>query len=301
MNIDQLKLYKKRIEIELPILLEKYLWTDVFINKHQDILKEAILYSVFNWKKIRWILAMITYLWGSWKDLDDLDSDDNIFKLILSIECIQSYTLIHDDLPAMDNWYIRHWKPTVWKEFWEMVWILSWDLLIHLWYEILADINVDPLIFKELILRCTQMNWVNWIIWWQTLDVRYWNESIETSLKDISLIAELKTWRFIQYSLIAWYVLSWKFDKDNINILWDIWRNLWIAFQIRDDILDVEWDSKVVWKDINKDKTWFVVILWLDWAKTLLENTIKDIFIMIEKVWIENLINLVKYIQSRDK
>jgi len=92
-----------------------------------DEFKDAIKYSVKWWKKLRAILALEFYLVLQNKSLSEvmgeIDFKNNtipdILRLCLAIEFVHAYSLVHDDLPCMDNDILRRWQATVWKKYWE--------------------------------------------------------------------------------------------------------------------------------------------------------------------------------------
>ncbi len=92
-------------------------------------------------KKIRAIFALEFYLVLSWKKISEIWNNDDIIKFCLALEFVHAYSLVHDDLPCIDNDDIRRSEPTVWKKFSENDAVLVWDLLNTLSFELLSDIS----------------------------------------------------------------------------------------------------------------------------------------------------------------
>jgi geranylgeranyl diphosphate synthase type II len=210
-------------------------------------------------KRIRSILAIEFYLIFSWKKFRDLSFDNDIIKLCIAIELLHSYSLVHDDLPAMDNDIYRRWQLTVWKKFWETNAVLVWDLLNSMSYEIISSIKNSQILSNYFWKAIS----IKWMIWWQVLDLFYEKNPDKLTLKNLIEVHNKKTGALIEFSIISWILLARLDLKNNIKKFFEFWRKIWLAFQIKDDLLDVEWSFKETWKSVwDWENKWFVYFMW---------------------------------------
>nr|MDD3719958.1 polyprenyl synthetase family protein [Candidatus Gracilibacteria bacterium] len=131
--------YKDLINDNIKTFLDNYLKTD--LSKPLNDFKEIIYYATSSGKRVRAILALETYLNLTGKNIDEIKQDDDIIKICIALEFIHAYSLIHDDLPCMDNDDFRRGQLTVWKKYGETNAVLCGDLLNTLTFEILSTIN----------------------------------------------------------------------------------------------------------------------------------------------------------------
>lgn len=295
--------YREYIEKMIFIYLDKYLPKHVS-NKGLETFKETIYYANQWWKKIRAMLALEFYLALSKRDINTIDENDDIIKLIVALELIHSYTLVHDDLPCMDNDEYRRWLKTVWKKYWELNAILCGDLMNTLAYEILSDMeNSEHAI--EIIKLFTSNTGFNGMIWWQISDMYFEEDINRLSYSDLINLHNSKTWKLIKASVLSWIILSGKSYKTDEFLRF--WEKIWLAFQIKDDILDVEWTfaetGKSVWiRDGWKfEQKWFVYFMWVEKTKMELESLIIDCKNVAKTLNSEKLEFLVWYIAERKK
>jgi len=193
-----------------------------------------------------------------------------IWQAAAALECVHVYSLIHDDLPCMDNDDLRRGKPTLHKAYDEALAILAGDALLTLAFEVLArdGVHSSASVRLKLISDLAASSGTHGMIGGQVIDI-YANLS-EQSETLITHLQALKTGALIHYSVIAGGRLAGASDDDlqNLSTYADA---LGLAFQIRDDILDVEGDSQVMGKHTNKDarlgKATFVSIYGLEGAK----------------------------------
>lgn len=287
--------YKDFIENSIKKYLDNYL-EDNITNSWLEDFREAIFYSVSWWKKLRAILALEFYLILSWKTLSKIKYDDDITKFCIAIELIHAYSLVHDDLPCMDNDELRRWKPTVWKKFWEYNAVLVWDLLNTISFEILSEIS-DPKLWIQLIKLLSNSVWFHWMIWWQVDDMYFEANNDKLTLDNLVLLHSKKTWALIKTSIIWGVILS-----KNIKLLErfkNFWEKIGLAFQVKDDLLDVEWTSEETWKTTWWEKKWFVYFKWIDKTKLKLKRLINDSLDLITDLKSDKLNFLVLYIQDR--
>lgn len=295
---DFLKDYKAKIDFWISEYLEDYFDNSPLSLAQKDF-KEAILYSVKWGKRIRAILALEVFLSGKNINIDDLSLSDNIVKFAISLELIHAYSLVHDDLPCMDNDVLRRGEPTCWKKYGEYTWVLVWDTLNTLAFEVLSEIK-NSKIALELISLLSKSSWTYWMIWWQVEDIYFEKNFKHPSLEELKSLHNKKTWALIMASIKWWAVIS-GIELINIPDLTNYSEMLWLAFQIKDDILDVEWTVEETWKSIWWENKWYVYHFWLEKAKeTLLELTEKC-HLKISFLNSEKLNFLTDYIAQRKK
>ncbi len=187
-----------------------------------------------------------------------------------ALECLHVYSLIHDDLPCMDDDDLRRGKPTVHKAYNEAMAVLAGDGLLTQAFALLVrnDVHPDPAIRIALIEGLTNAGGVKGMIGGQVIDI-----SVKEGDRDEKLITELqalKTGALIEYAVMAGAILA-DAQKHEREALRAYAHDIGLAFQIKDDILDVEGDvetlGKAVGKDENLGKATFVSILGLDGAR----------------------------------
>lgn len=287
--------YKKLIDNSINKYLLEYFSNEK--NNWLDLLKESALYSVKWWKRIRSIFALEFYLIFSWNNLDNIKYNSDIIKFCITLELLHAFSLIHDDLPSMDNDELRRWKPTVWKKYWEDTAILVWDMLNSMAFEILWNIKQSDNILKIF----WEAVWIKWMLWWQVLDLYYENNPDKLTLNNLIEIHNKKTWALIECSIIWWLILSWKSNID-FKIYKEFWKKIWLAFQVKDDLLDVEWTIEETWKSVwDWEEKWFVYFMWISETKNYLNDLIIDCKKIIWDLKSDNLNFLVNYIWNRKK
>lgn len=237
---------------------------------------EAMYYSVSNGgKRLRPFLVQTTAsLFGVPFNIS--------LPVAVSLECLHSYSLIHDDLPAMDNDTLRRGKPTCHIQFDEATAILAGDGLLTYAFEILSqdDSPLSPLQQRELIcLLANAAGAFNGMVSGQMLDLYREGNSIATAQKEnlVKQIEEMKTGRLLRYACEAGAVLGQATPKQRQSLI-NYSRKIGIAFQIADDILDVEGSQELVGKTLKKDeaqnKLTFISIYGLDGAKKMAQELI---------------------------
>lgn len=200
--------------------------------------------------------------------------NSGIWQAAAALECVHVYSLIHDDLPCMDDDDLRRGKPTVHKAYDEALAVLAGDALLTLAFEILGrdGVHPDAEVRLKLITELAENSGSHGMIGGQVIDI-YAGGNDQKTIMDEALITQLqalKTGALIHYAVIAGGRLAGASDEDlqNLSTYADA---LGLAFQIRDDILDVEGDSTLMGKRTNKDaglgKATFVSIHGLEGAK----------------------------------
>lgn len=187
-----------------------------------------------------------------------------------AIECIHVYSLVHDDLPCMDDDDMRRGKPTVHKAFDEATAVLAGDSLHALAFEILADdaTSADPFVRSELVLELARASGAVGMAGGQMMDLEA--ETATFDLHTVTRLQQLKTGALIAFSVEAGAILA-RVPPEGRTALHGYARDVGLAFQIADDILDVEGDAAVAGKALQKDaaagKATFLSLLGLDRAK----------------------------------
>jgi len=214
------------------------------------ILKEAMEYSInAGGKRIRPIIAMATY------EAFGKDSDE-IFPIALNLELLHTYSLIHDDLPAMDNDDYRRGKLTNHKVFGEDIAILAGDaLLTHSLGNIAKYIRTQPNLSAELGLQIidefAHYAGAAGMVGGQVLDTL--GNKDKTSFEDLLYIHQHKTGALLVFSIRLGALLA-GVDERQLDALTLFGQNIGLAFQIQDDILDVIGDSDKLGKTVGSDE-----------------------------------------------
>lgn len=170
-----------------------------------------------------------------------------------AIEFVHCYSLIHDDLPAMDDASLRRGKPTVHKQYGEAAAILAGDALLALAFEVLAepDTHEDPRVRCELVRCLAQASGGHGMVGGQMLDLIA--EDQEFDLGTISRLQRMKTGRLMACAVESGAILG-KASEPLRKALANYAYDLGLAFQVTDDILDVEADPQDTGKDTRKDE-----------------------------------------------
>jgi len=196
-----------------------------------------------------------------------------------ALECIHCYSLVHDDLPAMDDDDLRRGKPTVHLHFDEATAILAGDSLLTLAFEILSDPSAhsDPVLGLELVQALAKASGVDGMAGGQMLDLAA--EVAPASLEDIKLIQSLKTGCLITHACQAGAILG-RASVEQTAQLMTYAENIGLAFQIADDLLDHEGTSDTIGKATQKDagagKATFVSLLGAIEARALAQQLVEQ-------------------------
>ncbi len=209
-------------------------------------------------------------------DLFHVDKERSL-RVALAVECIHCYSLIHDDLPCMDDDDMRRGKPTLHKTYDEATAVLAGDALHALAFEILADdaTHEDPFVRSELVLELARASGPAGMAGGQMMDLVAESEPFD--LPTTTRLQQLKTGALIAFCLEAGAIMG-RVGEGQRKRLRGYAKDLGLAFQIADDVLDVEGDSartgKAVRKDEEAGKATFVSLLGLDRAKQQAEMLI---------------------------
>ena len=198
-----------------------------------------------------------------------------------ALELIHTYSLIHDDLPAMDNDDFRRGKPTSHKLFGEAIAILAGDALLTEAFHVLARRDLMPGIPPERILAvgCEIAEAAGWsgMVAGQVLDIRSEGETL--ALETLEQLHRLKTGALIRVSLRAGAILGGA-EADALAALSDYGRHIGLAFQIADDILNVEGDRALLGKGTGSDaargKSTFPSLLGIEASRLRAETLVEE-------------------------
>lgn len=194
-----------------------------------------------------------------------------IMRVAAAVECVHCYSLIHDDLPAMDNSDLRRGNPTCHKKYDEATAILAGDALLTIAFEILTDprTHEDPNVRCNLVTALAKASGVHGMVGGQMLDLIA--ETTELDIGAITRLQRLKTGELIAFSAEAGAILG-KGGVQYRNALRAYAHDLGLAFQIIDDLLDAEGTEEETGKSVGRDakagKATFVTILGADRARS---------------------------------
>ncbi|MFL0196900.1 polyprenyl synthetase family protein [Clostridium sp. WILCCON 0269] len=243
----------KTLKEELDIYLREYMKEKGTYNKR---VYQAMEYSLnAGGKRIRPILFLLTYKLYN-------ESHREVMDIAAAIEMIHTYSLIHDDLPAMDNDDLRRGKPTNHKVFGEAIAILGGDGLLNEAMNIMFRHCIGK--GENVIKACSIISesaGVEGMIGGQTVDILSENTKISTD--KLYYMHSRKTGAMIKGSIVSAAVYASRNEKE-ISKLEYYGEKLGLAFQIKDDILDVLGDTALLGKktrsDLNNNKTTFVTV-----------------------------------------
>lgn len=197
-------------------------------------------------------------------------SRESALRVGLAVECIHVYSLIHDDLPAMDDDDMRRGKPTVHKAFDEASAILAGDCLHDVAFEILADeqTHPDPFVRIDLVRALALASGPAGMAGGQMMDLEA--EKARFDLATVTRLQNLKTGALIAFCVEAAAIMA-RIPVEARTGLHGYARDIGLAFQIADDLLDVEGDADLAGKALGKDaaagKETFVSLLGVDRAR----------------------------------
>ncbi len=203
-------------------------------------------------------------------DLFHVDKE-RALRVAVAAECVHVYSLIHDDLPCMDDDDMRRGKPTVHVAFDEAIAVLAGDALQALAYEVMADeaTHEDPAVRARLCLALAKASGPDGMAGGQVMDLAAEQETFDLNMT--TRLQQLKTGALIAFAVEAGAIMG-KAEEKAYTRLRGYARDLGLAFQIADDLLDIEGDENVAGKALGKDqaagKATFVSLLGVERAKS---------------------------------
>jgi farnesyl diphosphate synthase len=229
---------------------------------------------------------------------------DAALQVATAIEFIHTYSLIHDDLPAMDDDDLRRGQPATHIRFGEAAAILAGDALLTYSFQLLTDASVhaDPAVRCELIRSLAAASGFRGMVGGQMMDLEAQNE--EMTIDQVIRLQRLKTGELFAVSCEAGAILG-KAPWQMRNALKAYAHDIGLAFQIRDDLLDAEGTRSETGKTVRKDnaagKATLVSIMGIDRAKEqsriLAEQAVRHLDVFDDKA--RNLRKLAEYIVTR--
>jgi farnesyl diphosphate synthase len=233
-------------------------------NDGRDVLFDAMRHATIGGgKRLRPLLTIAaSRLFGiAW---------ERALRVGAAIEAIHVYSLIHDDLPCMDDDDVRRGKPTVHKAFGEAAAVLAGDSLHALAFEILADTGTheDPFVRSDLVLELAKASGPSGMAGGQMMDLVAEGQSLDLSA--ITRLQQLKTGALIEYAVEAPCIMA-RLPHEARTPYRGYARNIGLAFQIADDLIDHAGDPRAAGKRTGKDaeagKATFVSVLGADRAE----------------------------------
>ncbi len=208
----------------------------------------AMRYSVFNGgKRIRPALCFAAAEAIA-------DSDRNTAKVAAALEMVHAYSLIHDDLPAMDDDDLRRGKPTCHIQFDEATAILAGDALQCLAFEQLTQLTDLPAeVSLKLVAMLANYGGCNGMVTGQAIDLAATGNLLE--LEQLKQMHALKTGALIEASILMGALATHQADPEQLAALKEFAQAIGLAFQIQDDILDVESSTEQLGKQQGSDRS----------------------------------------------
>ncbi len=286
--------------------------TDFFETELKKELKElsypetianGMEYAILNGgKRLRPFLLFAT--------LELLNEDINKgVKSAIALEMIHSYSLVHDDLPALDNDDYRRGKLTTHKVFGEAEGILIGDSLLTYAFYVLSQKNLELLSSKQIvniISKTSEYAGINGMIGGQMIDIESENKKID--LETLKYIHSHKTGKLIKLPIEIACIIA-NVEKDKREVLEEYADLIGLAFQVKDDILDVEGTfedlGKPVGSDVDLHKATYPSILGMEESKKILNDTVEKAKEIIKNKFGDEkgkiLISLADFIKERNK
>ncbi len=261
-------------------------------------LREAILYSTLNGgKRLRALLVLASGELFNAKETE-------LFQIAIAIESIHAYSLIHDDLPAMDNDDYRRGKPTCHKAFDEATAILAGDALLTYSFECLGNItSMSAEKRLQIIKLFSEAAGSSGMVGGQYLDLE--SEDTLIPLSTLERIHRKKTGALIKAAILGGAIAG-NADSDSYNRLSIYADNIGLAFQIKDDILDVTGTQEELGKapgaDLLNDKSTYISLLGMDASTKKLNQLTSEAIELLDPFGAKAtpLIDLAQYIQTRN-
>ena len=284
------------------ILIDKEL--NKYVNKEEcpeKILNESIEYSLLaGGKRLRPILMLATYKMFK-------ENIEEVFMLAVAMEMVHNFSLIHDDLPGIDNDNLRHGKPTNHIKFNEATAILAGDALLNKAYTLMSEYlkkETDANVFKKIEALGLFSESINKMIIGEYIDTEYEGKMITGEY--LEYMYKHKTGALIKASVQIGAILA-DASEQEIETLGEFAEKIGLAFQIKDDILSetgkVEVTGKPVGNDKARGKSTFIAAYGLKESQEILDIVIKDALEALEGFGkrAEFLKELTLFIENREK
>ncbi|AWD32478.1 Farnesyl diphosphate synthase [Candidatus Kinetoplastibacterium sorsogonicusi] len=277
--------WKKEYIKHIDITISKFMPQE---NTKPCLLHKAMRYAVLNGgKRIRALLVYASSeLCSLFCEIDHKEYYEFLDKIMVAIELIHAYSLIHDDLPCMDNDDLRRGLPSTHIKFNEALALLAGDALQALAFNLLSNINISN---KDIIIESIQILSHSigsfGMVGGQSIDIN--SNKMLLSYENLKEMHMMKTGNLISSSIILPSIIC-MLKKDKKNILLQYANLLGLAFQITDDILDITSETHIIGKTKNKDikqlKNTYVSLLGVKKAKEHVVNIIDHSNILLKKL-----------------
>ena len=270
---------------------------------YPETIAKGMEYAILNGgKRLRPFLLFVTL------ELLNQNIEKGI-KSAIALEMIHSYSLVHDDLPALDNDDYRRGKLTTHKVFGEAEGILIGDSLLTYAFYVLSQKNLEFLSSEQLvniISKTSEYAGIDGMIGGQMIDIQSENKKID--LETLKYIHSHKTGKLIKLPIEIACIIA-NLEKDKREVLEEYADLIGLAFQVKDDILDVEGTfedlGKPVGSDVDLRKATYPSILGMEESKKILNNTVEKAKEIIKTKFGEEkgkvLISLADFIKNRNK
>ena len=217
---------------------------EILNNLNDGVVKDAMKYSVMApGKRLRPIIFLTV-----------LKSYQLQYKKYIDIACaiemIHTYSLIHDDLPGMDNDDLRRGRLTCHKKFDEATAILAGDALLNLGVNIIMEMDIEDSLKVKIVNRLYQASGYYGMIYGQMLDLKYENQDV-----NIEILKKIHYHKTGQLIAVCFQLASLIANPDDYDHWTQIGFDLGLAFQIQDDILDVIGDQEKLGKPVGSDES----------------------------------------------
>ncbi|MCP3848863.1 MAG: (2E,6E)-farnesyl diphosphate synthase [Gammaproteobacteria bacterium] len=232
-------------------------------------LHKAMQYSVFNGgKRVR---PLLVYLTGQALGIPSEHQD----APACAVELVHCYSLVHDDMPAMDDDDLRRGQPTCHKQFSEATALLTGDALQTLAFETLSqNPYLDASLILPMIRGLAHASGAAGMAGGQAIDLSATGKTL--SIEELKVMHEHKTGALIRASVQLGALCSEKTSTSDLTALDNYAKNIGLSFQIKDDILDIESDTQTLGKqqgaDINLNKVTYPALLGLEGAKEMAQQ-----------------------------
>ena len=290
---EQLKIYQDIVNSELEKYVRKELCPEQVLNSSME-------YSLMaGGKRLRPILAIATY-----KLFDN--NYEKVMTYAVALEMVHNFSLIHDDLPCIDNDDFRHGKPTNHKQFNEATAVLAGDGLLNNAYILISedlrnsdseDLKNKLQVFNEFSVAIDRM------IAGEYIDTEFEGKQITDEI--LVYMHKNKTGAFLKYAVRLGAILA-NADRESLEKLTKYAENIGLAFQIKDDILSEEGDSKILGKPVGNDKEMgkctYVSKYGLEGAKEILDKITNEAVELLKDFDNSDFLKeLAIYIKNRNK
>ena len=268
-------------------------------NQEKSLLSAPMKYGVISGgKKIR---STIIFDTGKMLKVEE----KKLLSICSAVECIHSYSLIHDDLPCMDNDLMRRGKPSTHKKFGEATAVLAGNSLLTLAFEIISDKRnlLPPKKKNEIINLLSHCSGHSGIAGGQELDLKFENK--RKRFHQIINMQRKKTGRLFNFCIQSVAIIANKNKKERER-LGKLGEDIGLLFQLADDSLDIKGSKKMVGKPTKKDnkkgKSTLINLLGYEKAHKYADNLKKKILLKIKKhgKHSRNLVDTINFVNERN-